>query len=398
MNVLILTPDRVGSTLLQKLITVYMNAFEYDRPVINLHELTNGIGKYWSDVYQQEVLGKHSNINSSTHWGYHQSLKEITELLDSVPHYKTSRLAHYHIINRQDSLDQQVPFYRYLNENFFIISARRENLFEHALSWCIALESKKLNVYDHHDKLKTYHNLYRNQIKVDTGFMINYIFKYQAYLKWVDDHFHVNANFYYEKDLPRIEEYILGLNLFRNKTTQSWQDMFGIKFSDWNRCHYLLSDFSGIGTQLPKPSEKLQLEHSSVLTTGIALSESKNELSLSDQQYLLDHGKNYQKACVAVNELISQGALISGIPIKLQTMLEKRLLIENFDECLAVYNQWMLDQHSQICGISAPISQQELDNHCVEEVRSWHADLNLIRDVTNETVCSDNIIMKSITS
>lgn len=58
MNVLILTPDRVGSTLLQRLITVYMNFHEFDRPVINLHELSNGLVKYYNPAYQREVLGK----------------------------------------------------------------------------------------------------------------------------------------------------------------------------------------------------------------------------------------------------------------------------------------------------------------------------------------------------
>ena len=43
MNVLILTPDAVGSTLLQRTITIYMQFHEFDRPTINLHELTNGL-------------------------------------------------------------------------------------------------------------------------------------------------------------------------------------------------------------------------------------------------------------------------------------------------------------------------------------------------------------------
>ena len=41
MNVLLLTPDRVGSTLLQRTLTVYMLRRGFDKPVINLHELTN---------------------------------------------------------------------------------------------------------------------------------------------------------------------------------------------------------------------------------------------------------------------------------------------------------------------------------------------------------------------
>ena len=50
MNILILTPDRVGSTLLQRVITIHMNNMKHDKitsPVVNLHELTNGIENYY---------------------------------------------------------------------------------------------------------------------------------------------------------------------------------------------------------------------------------------------------------------------------------------------------------------------------------------------------------------
>ena len=143
MNVLILTPDRVGSTLLQRLVTIYMLRKGFDKPVINLHELTNGLEKYYNTILNQEVLGK----PTGTEWGYYQKLNKIEELLKSVDHYKTSRLAHYHIVNRKDSIEEQIKFYEYLNRNFYIISCRRDNLFEHALSWGINAHSKKLNVY-----------------------------------------------------------------------------------------------------------------------------------------------------------------------------------------------------------------------------------------------------------
>jgi hypothetical protein len=152
MNVLILTPDRVGSTLLQRLLTVYMLRREFGRPVINLHELTNGLIKYYNDLMNQEVLGK----PNSSGWGYFQSLPDIIDMLSSVDHYKTSRLAHYHLINRNDSLDDQLKFYEYLNTNFYIISCRRDNLFEHGLSWAIQAHSKKLNVYSPQEKINDF--------------------------------------------------------------------------------------------------------------------------------------------------------------------------------------------------------------------------------------------------
>ena len=121
MNVLMLTPDRVGSTMLQRVLTVYMLRRGFDKPVINLHELSNGIEKYYNTEIGQEVLGKPKNIDQV----YYQSLGEVVKLLDSVDHYKTSRLAHYHLVKRQDSIAEQLPFYEYLNNNFYIISCRR---------------------------------------------------------------------------------------------------------------------------------------------------------------------------------------------------------------------------------------------------------------------------------
>ena len=112
MNVLILTPDRVGSTLLQRVLTVYMLRQGFDKPVINLHELTNGLVKYYNDVLQQEVLGKPKGTYSS---GYYQTLDQVQDLLGSVDHYKTTRLAHYHIVRRADTIADQIKFYEYLN-------------------------------------------------------------------------------------------------------------------------------------------------------------------------------------------------------------------------------------------------------------------------------------------
>ena len=90
MNVLILTPDAVGSTLLQRLVTIYMQFHEFDRPVINLHELTNGLEKYFSPEFGCEIVSKKRVSN----WGYYQTLEQVVEILSSVDHYKTSRLAH----------------------------------------------------------------------------------------------------------------------------------------------------------------------------------------------------------------------------------------------------------------------------------------------------------------
>ena len=80
-NILVLTPDRVGSTFLQRLLTILMSAHNYDRPVINVHELTNGLIKYYSSEYNCEILGRCGRIGKTG--GYHQTLSEVIELLSS---------------------------------------------------------------------------------------------------------------------------------------------------------------------------------------------------------------------------------------------------------------------------------------------------------------------------
>ena len=372
MNVLILTPDRVGSTLLQRLITVYMNMHKFDRPVINLHELTNGLIKYYNEDFGQEVLGK----PNGRAWGYFQTLEQITDLLHSVPHYKTSRLAQYHIKNRQDTLAQQVPFYQYLNDNFFIISARRDNLLEHGLSWCIQLHSKKLNVYSHAEKIDTFYDIYQNRITVEPAALIRYLDQYVEYLNWVDNHFQVSSYFHYERHMPQIEEYILGLPVFNNQPPQSFKNTFDIEFRDWNICHYLGSDLSGLSAQLEHRGNP-QLEYSGSTPTTTALvptrqNEIASSLSRDDQEFLLKHGANYREARNAMLDLVDRKVLVTPVPIKLQTLLEKKLLIRNYDECVSVYNEWAGKKQ-----IGIVYNDEVLSVSMQREIATWHSQLKL---------------------
>jgi hypothetical protein len=339
--------------------------------VINLHELTNGLLKYYSPVFNREVLGK---PHDGRPWGYYQSLSEITDLLHSTDHYKTSRLAHYHIKYRQDTLEQQVPFYQYLNDNFFIISAQRENLLEHALSWCINTHSKKLNVYSVQEKIDTFADIYTNKITVEKSILIKYLDQYIEYLKWVDNHFSVASVFRYEQDLPRIEQYILDLPIFNNQSRQSWRDLFQIEFADWNRFHYLVSDISGISQQLLTHQTQPALEFESMPTENNYQLKSIQEqqllpsLSQADQQFLSQHAQEYVKAKRAIDELVKNKILVTPVPIKLQTLLEKKLVIKNFDQTVEWYNEWAeINQHG------TTYTPAQLSDTMQTEIASWHA-------------------------
>jgi hypothetical protein len=361
MNVLVLTPDRVGSTLLQRLITIHMQSHDFGKPVINIHELTNGLTTGWNSKLNNTTIRRNAE-----RWGYYQSLQDIVEMLESADHFKTARLAHYHIKNRADSVDQQQPFYQYINDNFFIISARRENLLEHALSWCIFTVSKKLNVYGPEEKISTFRDIYKNKIHVDQDVMIRYLDAYVDYIKWTENHFNVSSYFEYGRDLPQIENYINNLNLFgTDQKNNFWQNIFGMTWQDWNRCHYLVSDLSTGSDNLSALPWVSNITSHQLLP---AVMNTASAIQTQDRAFLTKNIVQYLNIDEHIQDMVRDGTLASGVPIKLQTMLEKRFLVQNFDQCVDTYNRWC-----QRTGHGTPVEQQALLATATEEMQQWHA-------------------------
>lgn len=398
MNILILTPDAVGSTLLQRLITIYMQFYDYDKPVINLHELTNGLEKYWSPEFNREIVSKKQVPN----WSYYQSLSEIVEILASVDHYKTSRLARYHITRRQDPISQQIPFYQYLDENFYVIACRRDNVFEHALSHAINNITKKLNVYGHHEKIATFLDMYIDPVTLDEQVLHDKLIAYQDYINWSSDHFNVGSYFHYDRDLDRIEDFILDLPIWpSNNIKMTWQEKFGLQFNDWNRCHHIPSDLGSIAESGERMCQILVDR-----TTGIteetvrlyqqrALPEWPAVHSVSDlerlpttvksefstlikskpldfashqvRKFMAHHASAYQRAQSAIERMQELDIIVSPPPIKKQTLREKMSIVKNIDRCLEIYNQWIV----QNPALGKPLSREDLEIQALAENAFW---------------------------
>jgi hypothetical protein len=374
MNILILTPDRVGSTFLQRYLTIIMQAYDYGKPVINLHELTNGVISYYNEKLQMQVLGK----PEKSQWGYWQSLSEIVDNLKNADHYKTSRLALYHLNNREDNLTDKLSFYKYLNENFYIISARRKNLFEHGISWCIVNESKHLNVFTHEEKIHVFSDVYKRGIHVDPEAMTNYLDRYVEYLKWVGDHFNVSTYFNYEKDMPNIDQFVSRLNIFPpGENAKSWKDVFGISWKEWNNCHYLISDMSGLSNKvsmlensanqlaaLSSPTRDELLNNQTPLPALLT----RSSLSLENQHFLRNNIEKYSDVYYKIDGLETDRIITSKMPIKLQTLAEKSLLIKNFSECVEVFNTWCKkNQKEDQC-----VDMQNLAQEAFGEINNWY--------------------------
>jgi hypothetical protein len=367
MNVLILTPDAVGSTLLQRLITIYMQFHTYDKPVINLHELTNGIINYYNPEFNRELLSKPLDRKK---WGYYQTLPEVVDLLKQVDHYKTSRLAQYHIRNRNDPLADQIEFYKYLNDNFYIISCRRQNVLEHALGWEINKITKKLNVFTAAEKLDSFFDLYKSKLVIDQDALISSLEQYKNYIEWSEQYFSISSYFNYERDLPNIEKYILDLPIFASQSNRiTWKDTYGIDFHEWNKCHYLASDIGGLLLE-NKIDHNKKLEYTpdttqrkgDIIPQGII-----SRLPDNQRDYLATNSKKYTDAWKSTWKMVQLGIMVTGVPIKKQTFKEKQLMIKNFDQCVSTYNEWLLKNPN----IAKPIDETTMKETMDNERKVW---------------------------
>lgn len=362
MNVLILTPDAVGSTLLQRLLTIYMQFHQFDQPVINLHELTNGLQKFYSEEFGREIIHRRGK------WGYYQSLTQVVEILQSVDHYKTARLAQYHIQARQDSLSDQLPFYQYLDENFYIIACRRQNLFEHAISQALNSVTKKLNVYSAQEKINSFYGLYRSGIEIDLNQLQAAMNRYRDYLDWADRHFTIGTYFIYEKHLKNIENFILNLPMFAAQSQRiTWKQNFDIEFEHWNRCQYYSSDLGALVhtknniVLLGDTSDATQVDHNAVTLL-------QNNLPVTHQQFLKQHSKQFHDVNQSIDTMQQLGILPTKVPIKKQTLKEKLHMIRNLDQCVDVFNAWTERNPS----IDKPVTVDSLrDQAQMEYSQQW---------------------------
>lgn len=282
MNVLILTPDGVGSTILQRLLT--MTLYLEKIKVINTHELTNGL------CLKKGILAKDFNLK------YSQKLEEIIELIKKSDKDTqiVSRLAKYHLDTRQDSIQSQKKFFNFLNSFYEKkIMCIRNNVFEYALSWSIRERSGVLNVYDRKDK-----RLVMEVSEVDEDYFLKKCNEYVNYVYWIQDNFPKVEQVSYEDMITNpdsIIEKIIG-----------YKDTFNKNFD---------TDLSLI--------LKMEYDFFNALIT-----ENNKEFS-----YTKEEKKALMLYKRLSNTLIDKKIII-GHPIKNTTLEDKKKQIKNFDQCL----------------------------------------------------------------
>ena len=277
MHYLILTPDGVGSTILQRLITMTLYLENHD--VMNTHELTNGLR------LENNVAIK--DFDS----GYSQSLVEIADILHASQTQTSlvSRLAKYHLDARKDPAKDCQDFYKLLNKHFGKkIMCVRENIFEYAMSWSIRQKSGMVNIYHKQD---------REQVArveaVDEEYFIYKCNKYVEYIEWIEKYFSDVEKISYENTVKKSDEMM-------HKIT-GYPDTFKDKFG--------------------KPlSFMLSSEHDFL--------KRRSEINFS-----IDESKALAKYKILCNEMVDR-KIIMGIPLKNTTLADKKKQIKNFNNCL----------------------------------------------------------------
>jgi hypothetical protein len=140
----------------------------------------------------------------------------------------------------------------------------------------------------------------------------------------------------------------------------------------------LLGDISGLGKQLSNSQTPLHLtldsSQSNLQLQLQSMSQSRimPSLTIEDQKFLIEHGPAYVSATNTLKELVDNKVLVTSIPIKLQTMLEKKLLINNFDECVDAYNEIMTRSDSAIKGLGITYNHSDINNILQDEIEQWH--------------------------
>lgn len=312
-NYLILTPDGVGSTYLQRALTVYLNCagLKY----WNTHELLNGLALENGNLYKDWSLK------------YSQSTSKICQLLLESKCNLVSRIARYHIDNRlyyeQDDYDQ---FYNTCNLKFNKILYCIRDPFEYALSWSIRNNTSVLNVYSVNERIDVHGE--ETKQTIDINYFYKKLQQYTRYEYWANDNFNISQPVKYKglhTNVDQVLQQITGLNY-------SIRDHLGVSLQDFSLLRYK--------TSLYKQTQ--------------------------DKKYLQGMNNNKVAGCLKVNriahDLISKKQLVNTIPVKMNTLQDKQNRITNFDDAVDMYNTWATGTNGH-----PQLTQQIIKNRILEE-------------------------------
>lgn len=364
MNVLFLSTIRSGSSLLQRNVALYMNfhSDQFNKPIIDLSNLDQGfIDSYYSNTYNQQILR-----NDSESQDVSQPLSNISQLINESDHYVTGRITYHHMEEyRTDSHKDKQDFIKFLNDNFCVVQCQRESVFEFALSYGIKQETALTNTWLHTEKVESCSKLFKDKVRIPTDSFIRYLDRYKNYIEWSEREFDISDTYIYERDMPTIDSFIQNLSFFKNHNFKSWEEMFGISWQEWNKCHRLQSDVVSVND-----IRKLEFNNTSTnerKNNSLVVAHSLRNLPAIEQEFVSKNALKYLNVTNTVEKLTKEKELNIGISLKLQTLVEKAMIVENFKECARVYNDWADKNDYPIIE-----SNEEVINQAYNELKHWY--------------------------
>ena len=95
-------------------------------------------------------------------------------------------------------------------------------------------------------------------------------------------------------------------------------------------------------------------------------------LDYESQKKLAPYQSGYALAKTTIDQMVKLGIMISGPPIKKQTLDDKHRIIKNFDELIKVYNCW-IDKNP---SIGEPFDDHTMQTQISSESNFWHSIMN----------------------
>lgn len=284
MNVLVLTPARTGSTIVQRIVTLALWLSKVK--IMNIHELTNGLLERDGKIYQEPDVKDE------------QSVEYIINILKKQKINIVSRLAKHYLDDRDFTEESRLHLYDFLKGyNQKIIACKRKNIFEYAMSWSIMLKREQLKI----DISKTGAN-HEKIGELDTEVLRKKCEYYIDWCNWLDDHFEQRDTVYYEdfvSDPDKIVGELLGLENIFEKT-------FG------------------------EPLKKIFHREYQANKGGYNVQYSKENLPT------IRYGQTIE--LLQKKQVLPIGATLGyGVPIKQNSLNDKKEIVSNYDQCKDIF-------------------------------------------------------------
>ena len=140
----------------------------------------------------------------------------------------------------------------------------------------------------------------------------------------------------------------------KHSNNNTWKDMFGQNFDTWNACHRMLPNLQlSDRPDAIKTLEMLDIKNKNLLSNIIKNNPTdisvvnENTVSMTDNEFsfLEKNIKSYIDTASQLQILVKKGFLVTPIPLKLQSLKEKKLIVKNYNECIDWYNEWVKENN-----------------------------------------------------